>query len=126
MKDSFLQGMKVGGPWVQFLLGETFFSVSEKRLRNFTVAVGTRKNSTIFVSVEQDVIMSNITEETSLEAISFRECARNNDTVPSGVTAIISCHTTERGRYVRIQLNEEGILTLCEVQVHGVLIPGKY
>ena len=85
-------------------------------LRYFTVAIGNQKKGSVSFQKEQD-----------LEVINFRECGSIYDKIAAGsaVNSVnITCQTLVIGRYVKIQL--DGILALCEVQVHGILIPGKY
>ena len=73
------------------------------------MTIGIEKKSSVSFQMEQH-----------LEVINFGECASIYDEIPAGATVNITCQTLVGGRYVKIQLNGEGFLTLCEVQVHGI------
>ena len=77
-----------------------------ERHNNFTVSIGRGFNET----------------EGDLEG--FQDCA--SDLFNASETKILQCDRKIIGQYVRIQLNEMGILSLCKVQVIGKQISGKF
>ena len=55
----------------------------------------------------------------------FIPCSHVTNNFGAGETRTIHCDSPVTGRYVSVYLNKTAILTLCEVQVHGLLMSGK-
>ena len=76
-------------------LFELYFDISDDRLN--MVRIGTSMNRITPALTNYDV------------------CAEHDDVIPDGVTRSFCC--SAHGRYVIIQLELQGVLTLCEVKV---------
>ena len=62
--------------------------------------------------------------ETEGDLEGFQDCA--SESFNTSETKTLQCKRNIIGQYVSIQLNDMGILSLCEVQVHGEQISGKF
>ena len=83
-----------------------FLFFTEEKLTDFTVSIG------------KDFDKNNIDQTT------FKDCMP--DILNVNDTKFVQCERKVIGQYVKIQLKGKGILSLCEVQVYGILMLGKY
>ena len=72
-----------------------------ERLSNFTISVSSKFNAENF------------------KATKWRTCSHVPGRLEAGETRTIVCNETITGRFVSLHLNNEGILTICELQVEG-------
>ena len=70
------------------------------------------------VSIAKEFDKNNISKST------FKNCAPGLENVNK--TKGLQCKRKVIGQYVKIQLERQGILSLCEVQIYGILMFGKY
>ncbi|XP_041369811.1 uncharacterized protein LOC121383780 [Gigantopelta aegis] len=92
-----------GIPWWSVDLGDVY-NITEIRLTNRGDCCGSRlQNFFIFLGNDSNA-------DTSL-------CVYYGGTVPDGATISITCTRTSVSRFIKIQLNSNQALTLCEVQV---------
>ena len=77
---------------------------SDQKLRNFTVSIG------------------RVFDVNNINPDSFHDCA--SDISYGNETKNVQCEQKVIGQYVRIKLEGEGILSLCEVNVYGESISG--
>ena len=85
------------------LSSDLCLSFSVERLKNFSVSVGTQYK---------------------FDPSAFKQYAYIKQNLGRGETRSIYSDVPVHGRYVAVHLNGVGFLTLCEVQVRGVRIPG--
>ena len=77
-------------------------------LKNFHVTVG-------------DDVISHI----SFDPENFTDCVHVPGAFASAETRVLRCDRPMRGRYVAVYIEEDGILSLCEVEVFGRPVTGQ-
>ena len=81
----------------------SFFVFTDQRLHNFTVAVGNE-----FPSRE------------SFDPENFTQCIHFPGQFGASDTRVLACDEPVRGRYVTVYFKRREVLTLCEVEIHGL------
>ena len=82
-------------------------SIVASRLKNFTVAVGND-----FPSCD------------SFDPDTFTQCVHVPGQFESSEARVLPCDEPTRGRYVTVYFKRRDVLTLCEVEVYGLLVTG--
>ena len=94
--------------FISFTIYSKFECFTADRLQNFTVAVGDDVRS-----------RDSFDPEIFTRCVYVEECR-------SAENCIIPCDRPVRGQYVAVYMERKEVLTLCEVEVYGVPVKGKY
>ena len=85
------------------------FIIVDKKLQDFTIAIGNKIDSC-----------------DSFDPENFTICAYISESLGSSEKRHIDCNNPVQGRFVAIYFTRPAILTLCEVEVYGRKVSGKY
>ena len=69
------------------------------------------------------LLIGNMSTENNIDQVYFKECI--SAVSHARKTKTWQCEKALIGQYVKIQLEGKGLLSLCEVQIHGKP-PGKF